>query len=168
MNSHNIHIQVAYFLHEMKRNFESLFIPCIATIFTFKGLIFFMKSSKILIHHFSWIGTKFTFKWSIFFINWNEILIHYFFHGLEWYVHSMYLLENSYSHKIHIWMYSFFHEIPSNNNIPLASRSQICKRLFVYDSLFDIEIFASFFDIFLQSSCNFPIFFSRKSFFILF
>ena len=124
INSHKIHIQMAFF---------------------------FMKWDEILIHYLSWIATKFTFKWFIFFINWNEILIHYFFHGLKWYVHSMYLLENSYSHKIHIWMYSFFHEIPSNNNIPLASRSQICKRLLVYDSLSNIEIFASFFDIFLQS-----------------
>ena len=149
MDSHNIHIQVDYIGFEMKRNFESLFILWIATIFI-KWLIFFMKWNEILIHYLSWITTKFTSKWFIF-INWNEILIHYFFHGLKWYVHSMYLLENSYSHKIHIWMYSFFHEIPSNDNIPLASKSRICKRLFVYDSLSNIEIFASFFDIFLQS-----------------
>ena len=120
MDSHNIHIRVACFLHEIKRNFDS------------------------------WIATKFTNR-LIFFVNWNKIFIHYFFYGLKWYVHSIYLLENRYSHKIHIWMYSFFHEIPSNNNIPLASRSKICKRLFVYDSLSNIEIFASFFDIFLQS-----------------
>ena len=95
----------------MKQNFESLFISWIATIFI-KWLIFFMKWNEILIHYLSWIATKFTLKWFIFFINWNEILIHYFFHGLKWYVHSMYLFENSYSHKILIWMYFFLHEIP--------------------------------------------------------
>ena len=56
MDSHNFHIQVAYFLHEMKWNFDSLFL---------------MDSHKI---HTSFV------------INWNEILIHYFFHGLKWYV----------------------------------------------------------------------------------
>ena len=99
---------MAYFLHELKWNFDSLFISWIVVIFIFNWFIFFMKWNEVLIHYFSWIATKFTFKWLIFFMNWNEILIHYFFHELKWCVHSIYLFENSYSHKIHIWMYSFF------------------------------------------------------------
>ena len=51
----------------MRQNFESLYISWIATIFTFKWLIFFMKC-EILIHYFSWIATIFIFKCLFFFI----------------------------------------------------------------------------------------------------
>ena len=112
MDSHNIHIQVAYFLHEMKR---------------------------ILIHYFSWIATKFTFRWLIFFMNFlkfwfiihfmdnhnSHIQVAYFLHEIKWSFDSLFLMD---SRKIYIQIAYFLHELKWNfDSLFLSWIEMICS-----------------------------------------